>query len=340
MKSNTPDKNRFLEEKLRNISEESFDDTTLEIFRFQYQNNTLYQSFCNSVNKTPSQINQIDQIPFLPIQFFKSHIIKIGDFNEEKIFESSGTSNTINSKHYVKNLGLYESNFIKCFSQFYGNPSDWCILGLLPSYLERNNSSLVYMVEKLIHLSQHNLSGFFLNDIEHLKHTLLELETNKQKTLLIGVTFALLDFAELHPMPLQHTTIMETGGMKGKREEVTREEVHRILKDAFNLNSIHSEYGMTELMSQAYSNGDGIFICPPPMKILIRAEDDPLHLFTAEKISNNVSGAINIIDLANLYSCSFIATDDAGKLYPNGNFEILGRLDNSDIRGCSLLTID
>ncbi len=274
----------------------------------------------------------------MPIALFKTHTIATTDFEPEVVFESSGTTQTINSKHLVKDVGLYEQSFNAAFRLFYGEPKDWCIIALLPSYLERNNSSLVMMAERLIHQSEHADSGFYLDDLEKFHQIITGLEKQQQKTLLIGVTFALLDFAEAFPLQLQHTIIMETGGMKGRRKEMTRQEVHAILCKSFGLSKIHSEYGMTELLSQAYSAGDGIFTCPPWMKVLVREEDDPLSVLLAEK-NKIASGAVNVIDLANIYSCSFIATDDAAKLYPDESFEILGRLDNSDIRGCSLLSL-
>jgi hypothetical protein len=284
-------------------------------------------------------VNRIEQIPFLPIQFFKSQVIKTTNFEPEVIFESSGTSGSINSKHFIKDVSLYVKSFSKCFELFYGPTKEWCILGLLPSYLERKNSSLVYMVDKLIAQSEYLQSGFFLNEHEKLFSVLNELEKRRQKTLLVGVTFALLDFAEHYSLPLHHTTIMETGGMKGRREELVRDQVHAILKKSFQLASIHSEYGMTELLSQAYSKEKGIFHCPPWMKVMVRDEEDPLRVYSHESIVGSQTGALNIIDLANIYSCSFIATDDFGKIHADGSFEVLGRIDNSDLRGCSLLTV-
>ncbi|HRN56738.1 MAG TPA: acyl transferase, partial [Agriterribacter sp.] len=277
------------------------------------------------------------QIPFLPVSFFKTHRVQSTLFEPQMIFESSGTTQTINSKHYIKDITLYTESFLKGFVQFYGDPRNWCIIGLLPSYLERQHSSLVMMVDELIRQSEHESSGFYLNEYSRLADTIQQLEQQQQKTLLIGVTFALLDFAEAHPIPLQHTVVMETGGMKGRKAEMTRQEVHGLLKAAFRLPYIHSEYGMTELLSQSYSRGDGIFRSPPWMKILLRNEDDPLEILNVA--GKGTSGVVNIIDLANIYSCSFIATDDAGKLYPDGSFEILGRIDNSDIRGCSLMAV-
>ena len=335
---NTAVKNTILEEKIFTAGADNFTSLSLEVFNFQYNNNPIYRQYCNALRIDTGKINSIEKIPFLPISFFKTHTIITTNFEPEVIFESSGTTQTINSRHLVKDVGLYEKSFTDAFNLFYGRPEDWCIIALLPSYLERNNSSLVMMADSLIKQSKHPSSGFYLNELDKLQKTLSLLEKDKQKTLLLGVTFALLDFAEQYPMPLKHTTIMETGGMKGRREELTRQEVHSILCNSFQLSAIHSEYGMTELLSQAYSKGNGIFNCPPWMKILIRDEDDPftIHSSTENKF---VSGAINIIDLANIYSCSFIATDDAGKLYPDNSFEVLGRLDNSDIRGCSLLVI-
>ena len=323
---------------LLSVTPQNFEETALAVFNFQYLQNPVYNQFCKALHIEPAKINTLNKIPFLPIAFFKTHIVTTTQFEAAALFESSGTTQTINSKHLVKDIALYEQSFSAAFRLFYGNPKDWCIIALLPSYLERKNSSLVMMADKLIEQSGHAQSGFYLNELEKLHDTLLQLEKQQQKTLLIGVTFALLDFAEQYPMQLQHTTIMETGGMKGRREELTRQEVHEILCTSFKVNKIHSEYGMTELLSQAYSKGDGIFNCPPWMKIILREEDDPLSV----QVSNNrktISGAINVIDLANMYSCSFIATDDAGKLHPDESFEVLGRLDNSDIRGCSLLAL-
>lgn len=318
-----------------NISD--FESAALEIFRFQYYENEIYKAFVHALKINPDEISRITEIPFLPIQFFKSHIIKTSDFVPEAIFESSGTTQSINSRHFIKNNSIYKNSFLKAFELFYGNPAEWCIIGLLPSYLERNNSSLVVMVNELIRQSNHPDSGFYLYEQDKLNSTLQNLEQKQQKTLLIGVTFALLDFAEKHPLPLQHTVIMETGGMKGRRQELTRDEVQQVLKKAFLTDKIHSEYGMTELLSQAYSKGDGLFSCPPWMKVLMRDEDDPMNVNFPEQ--SVLTGTVNIIDLANIYSCSFIATEDAGRLYPNGSFEILGRIDYSDIRGCSLLAL-
>ena len=335
---NSSVKNITPSDNLLSVTPQNFEEIALAVFNFQYLQNPVYNQFCKALHIEPAKINTLNKIPFLPIAFFKTHVVTTTQFEAAALFESSGTTQTINSKHLIKDIALYEQSFSAAFRLFYGNPKDWCIIALLPSYLERKNSSLVMMADKLIEESGHLKSGFYLNELEKLHGTLLQLEKQQQKTLLIGVTFALLDFAEKYPTPLQHTTIMETGGMKGRREELTRQEVHEILCANFKVDKIHSEYGMTELLSQAYSKGDGIFNCPPWMKIVLREEDDPLSV----QLSNNsktISGAINVIDLANLYSCSFIATDDAGKLHKDQSFEVLGRLDNSDIRGCSLLAL-
>jgi hypothetical protein len=327
----------MLKQEIFTANEINFEALSLKVFQYQFEQNLVYRQYCQTLKIDIQSIDAISKIPFLPISFFKSHSIISTQFTPAAIFESSGTSKTINSKHLVKDLALYQESFSTAFNQFYGNPKDWCILALLPSYLERNNSSLVVMADQLIKESNHSKSGFYLHNMEELKDTLLTLEQQQQKTLLIGVTFALLDFAEQYPMPLNHTTIMETGGMKGRIAEMTREQVHGILKAAFKLPAIHSEYGMTELLSQAYSYGNGIFNTPPWMKVLLREEDDPFAIHTPGSTIN--AGAVNIIDLANLYSCSFIATEDAGKLYPDGSFEIIGRLENTAIRGCSLMAV-
>ena len=318
-----------------NISD--FDRIAIDLFHFQYKNNSIYRQFADTLGINPAQVATPAQIPFLPISFFKTHRVQSATFEPEIVFESSGTTQTINSKHYVKDITLYTRSFLKGFAQFYGDPKDCCIIGLLPSYLERQNSSLAMMVDELIRQSKHNNSGFYLNEYDQLADNLQQLEQQGQKTLLIGVTFALLDFAEKCPIPLKHTIVMETGGMKGRKTEMTRQEVHALLKEAFHLPCIHSEYGMTELLSQAYSKSNGIFYAPPWMKILLRNEDDPLEIL--QPSAKGISGVVNIIDLANIYSCSFIATDDAGKLYADGGFEILGRIDSSDIRGCSLMAV-
>lgn len=337
-KLNHPVKDTGLSTKIFSTDAENFSSLALDIFRFQYQNNGVYKKYCDTLQIDIDKVKNTTQIPFLPIGFFKTHSIAVASFTPAVVFESSGTTQSINSKHLVKDTGIYEESFTKAFELFYGDIKDWCIIALLPSYLERKNSSLVMMADKLISQSNHPASGFYLNEFEKLQTVLSALESKKQKTLLIGVTFALLDLAEQFPMLLQYTTIMETGGMKGRREEMTRQRVHEILCNAFQKDTIHSEYGMTELLSQAYSKGKGLFNTPPWMKILIREEDDPFAIYKPGD-KPVVTGAINVIDLANIYSCSFIAAEDAGRLYADGSFEVMGRLDNTDIRGCSLMAL-
>lgn len=309
----------------------SFEDKVWTVWQYQYKNNSVYRNWCNALDRR--NISALNDIPFLPISFFKTHKVISGADNVDIIFESSGTTQSFTSKHYVHDTELYEKSFMRAFEIFYGKPEEWCIIGLLPSYLERKNSSLVYMADALIKKSNHNLSGFYLYDFESLYTALQQLEASGQKTLLIGVTFALLGFAEAYPMKLRHITIMETGGMKGKREELTRAQVHEILCKRLGASVIHSEYGMTELLSQAYSKDEGKFYCPPWMKVLVRDEDGPLQVNTTGR------GALNIIDLANIHSCSFIGTDDVGIVHKDGSFEVHGRLDDSDMRGCSLMVL-
>jgi phenylacetate-coenzyme A ligase PaaK-like adenylate-forming protein len=323
-------------DKVFGVSEEHFEALALRVFRFQYKENPLYKAYTDALQVDPVDVDRLDKIPFLPIGFFKSHSVQTTSFEPQAIFESSGTTGSINSRHLIKDLSLYEESFTKGFEHFYGPVKNYCVIGLLPSYLERKNASLVYMVDKLIAGSEHPQSDFYLDEYEKLFTVVNELERRQQKTLLMGVTFALLDLAEKFPMSLKCTTVMETGGMKGRRVEMIREEVHEILRKGFCVSTIHSEYGMTELLSQAYSKGGGIFHCPPWMKVMIRDEEDPFFVQSAESTK---AGIINIIDLANIYSCSFIATDDGGVLYPDGSFEALGRMDNSDLRGCSLMVI-
>jgi hypothetical protein len=319
--------------KLFNGLPEGFLQKALELFQFQYRENALYHSFAELIQVNPSRVSALHQIPFLPVSFFKTASVTSGQFEPEIIFESSGTSGHSTARHCVRDLGLYRESFVKGFEFFYGVPQDYCILGLLPAYLERKGSSLVYMVEELIRLSGHAQSGFYLYDFEKLHRVLDELEERGQQTLLIGVSFALLDFAELYPMKLSHTLVMETGGMKGRKKELTRMELHEILEKKLGLTRVHSEYGMTELLSQAYSSGKGLYQPVPWMKMLVRDEDDPQQLHSFGE------GLLNIIDLANRDSCAFIATDDVVRLNEDGSFEVLGRMDNSDIRGCSLLVV-
>ncbi len=314
-------------------SEEDFETLTLQVFKFQFENNPIYRSFCDLLFVHSSDIKRIEDIPFLPIQFFKSHEVLSSDIIQ-KTFSSSGTTGSIISKHFVSDLSVYEDSFRKGFNHFYRDTSEYTILALLPSYLERDGSSLVYMVDDLIKQSRHPESGFYLDNVSELKDMLIQLDAKGRKVLLIGVSFALLDLVENHSFHLKNTLIMETGGMKGRRKELIREELHNVLKSGFDVDEIHSEYGMTELLSQAYSHGGGIFNCPPWMKILIRNTEDALTLE-----SHGKTGGINIIDLANINSCSFIATQDLGKTHKNGSFEVLGRFDHSDIRGCNLMAL-
>lgn len=316
--------------------EADLEKKALEVFAFQYENNPVYHKYVNSLGISPSGVKQLTDIPFLPISFFKTHEVICGDSAKcDKVFYSSTTTSGTPSKHFIKDIKVYEESFRKGFAHFYGNIKEYCILALLPSYLEREGSSLVYMAEDMIKNSNNPNSGFYLHEYAKLAETIKQLEQKGQKVLLIGVTYALLKLAEEYPVPLKNTIVMETGGMKGKREELPKQEVHKILKDAFRLKVIHSEYGMTELLSQAYSKGGGMFNCPGWMKICIRDMYDPLQVNTEQG-----SGAINIIDLANINSCSFIATDDAGILHSDGSFEISGRIDYSDIRGCNLMAED
>ena len=337
-------------DKIFSVTERGFRQLALDIFHFQYGANKVYSSYVNALGKTPSDVDEIEKIPFLPISFFKTDDIKTGKFNAEVIFKSSGTTQAINSQHHVKDVSIYTKSFTSAFEKMYGDLNGWCVLGLLPSYLEKGDSSLVYMVDNFIKQSQHAQSGFYLYDLDKLRETLLSLERSSQRTLLIGVTYALLDFADKFPPEspdsyrdreaLKNTIIMETGGMKGRREELTRMEVHERLRKAFGNTEIHSEYGMTELLSQAYAKREGRFQCPPWMRVLIRDDEDPLTVLMPRlQTVASISGALNIIDLANVCSCSFIATDDVGKLYADKSFEVLGRMDGSDLRGCSLLTV-
>tara|TARA_R100001369_G_scaffold92902_1_gene141302 strand:+ start:147419 stop:148396 length:978 start_codon:yes stop_codon:yes gene_type:complete len=315
-------------------SENEFIKISLEVFRFQYKNNSVYKQFCDLLKTDANQVDSLEKIPFLPIEFFKKHPILSSEEKIQKTFTSSGTTGQNTSKHHVVDLSLYEKSFNKTFHYFYGNIQDYVVLALLPAYLERDGSSLVYMAQHLIEASKHAESGFYLNNLLELKERLIALDGKGQKVLLIGVSFALLDLVEDHNFHLQNTIVMETGGMKGRRKEMIREELHKILATGFGVSNIHSEYGMTELLSQAYSIGKGIFKCPSWMRILIRDPEDALSYLT-----NNSTGGINIIDLANIYSCSFIATQDLGKISSAKSIEIMGRFDNSDIRGCNLMVL-
>jgi phenylacetate-coenzyme A ligase PaaK-like adenylate-forming protein len=311
-----------------------FENVALDVFKFQFENNAVYRSFCDLLYIHPSDVKRIADIPFLPISFFKTHDILSTSEEIQETFTSSGTTGSITSKHQVTNVSIYEESFLKGFKHFYGNIEEYTILALLPNYLEREGSSLVYMVNDLIEKSNKPESGFYLNNLTALKSKLETLDNQGEKVLLIGVSFALLDLVESHTFQLKNTIIMETGGMKGRRKELIREELHEILKQGFGVQHIHSEYGMTELLSQAYSKGNGVFKCPNWMRVLTRDTEDPLSIQTPGK-----TGGLNVIDLANINSCSFIATQDLAKGSNDGTFEILGRFDNSDIRGCNLMVL-
>ncbi len=315
-------------------NQEEFKQVALNVFKHQFKNNKVYRSFCDLLYVHPSSINQVEEIPFLPIQFFKSKKILSSLEEVQETFTSSGTTGSITSKHFVTDINLYKESYLNGFSHFYGNIEDYVVLALLPNYLERKGSSLVFMVDDLIQKSKNSESGFYLNNIDELAKKLTELDKKGQKVLLIGVSFALLDLIETAQFKLKNTIIMETGGMKGRRKELVREELHQILQNGFGVSEIHSEYGMTELLSQGYSNGNGVFDTPPWMKILTRDTEDAL---TIQQIGK--TGGINVIDLANYNSCSFIATQDLGKVHKNGTFEVIGRFDNSDIRGCNLMVL-
>lgn len=328
-------KNKALETKIFNMqSPADFETLALEVFNFQYKNVPIYGDFCRALNRLPHEVNRLEDIPFLPIGFFKSHQIIAEGETHQDIFTSSGTTGSSVSKHYVVDLAMYEKSFIQAFHQFYGPIEDYVTLALLPAYLERKGSSLIYMAHYFIEESRYSESGFYLNNYTELAQTLKKLDGQNKKILLIGVSFALLDLIEQEQFNLKNTIIMETGGMKGRRKELTRFELHEKLQKGFGVQKIHSEYGMTELLSQAYSKGDGRFFTPSTMKILIREPEDPFQI-----LPPNRNGGINIIDLANLYSCSFIATQDLGKMGKDGGFEVLGRFDHSDIRGCNLMVI-
>ena len=323
----------FNSTKIFNIkSKEEFEKYSIEIFQYQFQNNNIYREFCKFTRKDIDKIKSSTEIPFLPIQFYKTHKIVSSNKKIKKIFYSSGTTKSNLSKHHIIDLELYEDCFSRIFIENYGEPTNYNIIALLPTYLENKNSSLIYMVNNLIEKSKNVHSGFYLNNYKELRDKLLYLEAKKRKTILFGVSYALLNLIDLHKFNLKNTIIIETGGMKGLKEELIKKDLHEKLELGFGVKNINSEYGMTELMSQAYSLKNQKFKCPKWMKILIREKEDPLKIIT-----NNKSGGINIIDLANYNSCSFIATDDMGKVDKEGDFEILGRLDYSDQRGCNLL---
>jgi len=326
--------NTFPKDRIFDIKNHSdFLNVALEVFHYQNETNTVYKEFIINLGRNLRHAKTLDTIPFLPVEFFRNQEIVSGISPFKKIFESSSSTGAVSVKHYVSDLALYEKSFTEGFRLFYGDPSEYIICALLPSYTERSGSSLVYMVDKLIQKSLNPLSGFYNENSEELIQIINRVRGENKKVLLLGVSFALLDLAETHSPDFSEVLVMETGGMKGRRKELTRAELHKILMEKFNLQTVHSEYGMTELLSQAYSSGDGIFHCPPWMKIMIRDPQDPLSIYTETR----KTGGINIIDLANINSCSFIATDDLGRLHDDGGFEVLGRFDRSDIRGCNLL---
>ena len=314
--------------------ENEFEEMALSVFEYQSENNPVYANYLRLLGRDKNAVSKLSEIPFLPIELFKTEKILSGFEDADLVFTSSSTTGSIPSSHFIPDPLVYENSFKKAFRLFYGDPTDYCILALLPSYLERSGSSLVYMMEHLIRDSRHKSSGFYLNNHAELFSSLKELKAKGQKSILIGVTFALLDFIEKFQINFPDLVVMETGGMKGKREELVREEVHELLKTAFKVNTVHSEYGMTELLSQAYSSGNGIFLYPPWMRIIIREPNDPFYFVPEGK-----SGGINVVDLANIDSCAFIETQDLGKIAETGSFEVLGRFDTSDLRGCNLMML-
>jgi phenylacetate-coenzyme A ligase PaaK-like adenylate-forming protein len=312
----------------------AFEGLAIELFNLQFKYNPVYRQFVNALKVNAADVKTVNQIPFLPIELFKSQkiVTDTGADTNAVVFTSSGTSQTGTSSHYVNDLDLYEQSFLKAFELFYHKPSDYCFLALLPSYLERKGSSLVYMAQKLIELSNTAQSNFYLDNLDELVKTISVLKEQKKKVFLLGVSYALLDLADKGITLNENFTVMETGGMKGRREELIKSELHKILKEKLCVAQIHSEYGMTELLSQAYAKRDGIFESPPWMKILVRDTNDPFQY-----LADGKTGGINVIDFANINSCCFVAAQDLGKKYANGTFELMGRFDNSDIRGCNLL---
>lgn len=309
-----------------------FDELALRVFLFQYRNVDIYKRYVDTLKVNPGEVNEVSKIPFLPVRFFKNYKVAIPEFETPVVFSSSGTTGSQTAMHYVADATLYEKSIIKCFEPVFGSPQEWCFLALLPSYLERHDSSLVYMCRFLMEQSTNAANGFYLNNHQDLNMKLKELQMQNVKTILIGVTYALLDFAQHFAQPLHNIIIMETGGMKGKRREMVRDEVHLILKKAFGIEKVFSEYGMTEMLSQCYSTGDGKFTTPAHVKILLRDTYDPLT------VGNGITrGGICVVDLANIYSCSFIGTQDIGRMLGDNTFEVLGRFDDSDIRGCNLM---
>lgn len=315
------------------VDEDCFQSLAFEIFRYQYEENQLYRRFSDLLGRTPDSVANISDIPFMPVEFFRNHRVISGEYVSDGIvFRSSGTTGSLTSQHFVSDAALYEQSFLSCFHQFFGDVSDYHILALLPGYLERPDSSLVFMCKRLIELSKQGYSGFYLDDFDGLKANLLDLQKTGEPVILIGVSFALMDFAATHSLHFPSLRVVETGGMKGRRRELVREELHKAIRKGFGIREVASEYGMTELLSQAWSLSDGRFRVPPWMKVMIRDVNDP---FTY--MSEGRSGGINIIDLANIHSCSFIATQDLGSFNKDQTFNVLGRFDHSDLRGCNLM---
>ena len=324
-----------LTDKIFRVTDASmFQETAMEIFRFQANGCPVYREYIDLLGIDINKVDDILSIPFMPISFFREHTVMTGGREPEKIFLSSGTAGMRQSRHAVGDMSLYDAGLERAFRIFYGDPARYAIMGLLPSYLEREGSSLIYMVNRLMKLSGHDHGGFFLDDYEALFKAVERAREAGLQVMIIGVTFALLDLAEGNPADMHDVIIMETGGMKGRRREMIRDELHEIIKGAFGVPSVHSEYGMTELLSQAYSKGDGLFTAPPWMRVLVRDSHDPM----SHSAETGAAGGISVIDLANIWSCSFIATSDLGRMHHHNLFEVLGRYDNSDIRGCSLLT--
>lgn len=332
MKTASTDPGQLLDRPFAVHTAEDFNALALELFQLHAANNPVYRGFLKGLGKAPESVEFVDQIPFLPIQLFKNHRVLLEGLDPAAHFTSSGTTGSVTSTHHVPWPQLYERSFMTSFNAVYGDLAEWRILALLPAYLEREGSSLVYMAQQLIAATEDPLSGTYLHKYDELSLVLQRSEKEGKKTLLLGVTFALLDLAEQFPQALEHSVIMETGGMKGRRPELVREELHRILKSAFHVDAIHSEYGMTELLSQAWSTGGGVYRCPPWMRVVIRDVNDPFAELPVDHI-----GGINVIDLANIGSCPFIATQDLGRAHADGTFEVLGRFDHSDVRGCNLL---
>jgi len=326
-------KSRFREAIFGIMDDSDFTSVVIEILTYQYENNPVYRSFVDGLGRSPWNIKSLNDIPFLPVEFFRNHPVITGRVQVEMIFQSSGTTGITPVRHFIKDLSMYEESFLKTFRMFYGQPENYIIAAILPSYTERCDSSLVYMADRLIKETGHSFSGFYKDNIDKLLNIIKGKKITDRKVLILGVSFALLDLAEKYEADLSDVVLMETGGMKGRRKEVVRAELHSVLKGKMNVDTVHSEYGMTELLSKAYSTGNGLFRCPPWMKILIRDPQDPLKIITEP----GKTGGINIIDLANVNSCAFIATSDLGKLHEDGTFEVLGRFDNSDIRGCNLM---